>query len=564
VARWGKSIAVDGVTFDHGLSKRQIAAIETLDVVEGLNFYAAISRCGVPTEEGDDLIRTAGVAVLMHPSWEEARSYLDRMLLDLTISPDDDFVDPKSAAEAIRPVCLAIMQLNCRLAKQSVSLRHRNTAARMLGFADQLAPVDQALTRQVGELFVDQLDFKTSRIRHFHAEDMIAPLLPEKLELGEGWHPDPWGQSEYRRRGGDGWTLDVRAYGQEFSDRVGKDTAAPSGDLDPTSVRLYRLFKAWYQSSSNATAEAPKMAYQHERDRTVASANTAERLDLVLNAAELARVAKHAVAPDDDGDFALPTPPVPVPDEMDLSYRLLDTVRRWLAGGFDERAREVAQIIVNLGPDPIGFALERAFSSALERGERNGWTGPPLTSASGGPNEDRDGPADGRQPLQDGTRAAPEQGLSPEETDDYRASLDRLCDLLVAEFVSSLDSSGRDTRDSRAGGMCFGIATEGDPDGCLMFLAQRHTLVLGANQGTAETAESLVRSFGFDPVSGHDFPNALDQFGSIRDGVLELMITGDEMETSQAIQAVRSRGEDNTVMVLRAAGLLLANLEAAR
>ena len=153
---------------------------------------------------------------------------------------------------------------------------------------------------------------------------------------------------------------------------------------------------------------------------------------------------------------------------------------------------------------------------------------------------------------------------SPEEVDDSRARLDRLCDMLVAAFVSSLDSKGRDTSDSSAGGMCFGIATEGDPDGCLMFLAQRHALALGANQGAAEAAESLVRSFGIDPASGHDFRSALDQFASIRDGVLELMITGDESETSQAIQAVLSRGEDNTVMVLRAAGLLLANLEAPR
>lgn len=186
------------------------------------------------------------------------------------------------------------------------------------------------------------------------------------------------------------------------------------------------------------------------------------------------------------------------------------------------------------------------------------------TSRGRGSRVDRDGLANGRQSLRDETRAAPEENPSPGETDDYRARLERLCDLLVAEFVSSLDSSGRDTRDSRAGGMCFGIATEGDPDGCLMFLAQRHAVALGADQGTAEAAESLVRSFGFDPASGHDFRSALDQFGSIRDGVLELMITGDEMETFQAIQAVRSRGEDNTVMVLRAAGLLLANLEAPR
>lgn len=82
------------------------------------------------------------------------------------------------------------------------------------------------------------------------------------------------------------------------------------------------------------------------------------------------------MSPEDEGAFGLPLPPVPASDTMDRGYRLLDAVRRWLAHGNDERAQEVAQIVVDLGPETVGFALERAFTSALDRGEENGWHGP--------------------------------------------------------------------------------------------------------------------------------------------------------------------------------------------
>lgn len=246
----GRTIEVAGVSFDHGLSKRQLRSLEMIDPSTDPKLFEVFPSAGIPHEYSnpDALIKANACAVLLHPNWGQARQNLDSSLLDLTITPDDDFDDPDSVKVAMAPVCVAIATQQCVLGESHAGLRHRITAARFLGFGDQLGSVPPDLVRRVGNLFSDSWDFERADYNiNRGGRELIRPLVPQERELIAGWHPDPWAQGEYRMHNGEKWQLEIRAYGQEFADRVGADTADAADSFDPTVAQLYRLLRAWFE-----------------------------------------------------------------------------------------------------------------------------------------------------------------------------------------------------------------------------------------------------------------------------------------------------------------------------
>lgn len=160
---FNRTVPVDGLVFDHGLSKRQVGRLAAAEVAGHEDDTRVLLSCGINgVDPGpDEAFKVAIVACILHPDWEPCNRSLSSGLTELVISPSADFDQPAELKADVTQVLIDLAGRYVQLGEESHDPRFAHMAAQILAMVAQfgvfgkldLASLPEPLLYRLGRLF---------------------------------------------------------------------------------------------------------------------------------------------------------------------------------------------------------------------------------------------------------------------------------------------------------------------------------------------------------------------------------------------------------------------------